>query len=77
VSTYRRLSLHHNSAFYVVLCLILPTLDVLDDVTTTKDKVHIEKDLFAARIALVTAMLLASMVASGLESLAWLEAVYI
>jgi hypothetical protein len=52
-------------------------LDVLDDVTTTKDKVHIEKDLFAARIALVTAMLLASMVASGLESLAWLEAVYI
>jgi hypothetical protein len=55
----------------------LPTLDVLDDVTTLKDKVHIEKGLFAARIARVTAMLLTRVVTSGLESLAWLKAVYI
>jgi hypothetical protein len=55
----------------------LPAFQIFDDVTASKNEVHIEKNLFAARIALVTAVLFATMITTWLKPLAWLEAIHI
>jgi hypothetical protein len=77
VSTCWDFTLHHDHAFDEVLCLVLPAFQIFDDVTASKNEVHIEKNLFAARIALVTAVLCATMITAWLEPLAWLEAIHI
>lgn len=57
--------------------MVLPAFQIFDDMTASKHDIHVEKGLFATRIALVTAMLFARMITAGLEPLTWLEAIYV
>ena len=77
VSTCWDFTLHHDHALDETLCLVLPAFQIFDGMTASKNEVRVENGLFTARIALVTAMLFARMITSGLEPFAWLKAVYI
>jgi hypothetical protein len=77
VSTCWDFTLHHDHTLNETSCLVLPAFQIFDDVTASKNEVHVEKGLFATRITLVTAVFFARMITAGLETLTWLEAIYI